>query len=214
MNGGIPMDINQFLKEKVESKEVITVAYEGGSTPGRERELMILSYKGDKIVAREIRPLKKGKQDYLVSRIKWVKDSFGKEIINNQQSKDTDDIFPYLPSIEAYAEHFGPDFEKADWVMKQTNKHLGLHGVYGNGNARKKPSVLIRFIEKRIESVLDEETNDVMDVELISKHPYRVDSWQFRRGISFKNLRAAMKRFISEVEESDPKNAKSITPRL
>lgn len=198
-----PIKLVNFLKRAAGTGEVMTIAYNGGSRPGKAREVVILSCSNIDMRVRE--PGAPEPKLYNYGYIVWAENSSGERVINpmpSQQPQPTKEVLPRLKSLLHYIELLKPELQNAGWHVHEDYALFGVGGYFKNGKPKKTPSIAVRYFDRSTVSVWDLETNGPVEVkkELTGRErPWRVDSWRFAAGKTFRELHPAMEVFISEV---------------
>lgn len=206
-------DMIAALRQAAETGKTITLAYGAGSRPGKERDLVIAACTDS-----EIRVFEKGSRfpkSYKLTKVLWVLDESGHKILNQPSIETFNQQIPAFQSIADYDNHFRAEFENVGWLVEGDGAEFFSVGTYfKNGKPRKTPSVLIAYYDPSLREDLDiDGSGDIIYVpHQVSgnERPWRVDSWRFEQGKTFKNLQFALEVFTDEVRASDPKTAKII----
>jgi hypothetical protein len=206
--------LTEFLQQVAGTGEQITIAYGGGSRPGEPRPLYIIACSESEFKAYEgdTRHVK----TYKIPKVLWAEDSAGNHVTNEEEHLRSFRVtLPKFESLEEYAAHLRPEFEKAGWHIHSEPNLFGVGVYFKNGKPKKTPSVAIRYFDPKDEDDAFYTSTGMNDASLASgitgrERPWRVDSWRFKEGKTFKKLHAAMEVFVHEVRASDPKEAKGM----
>jgi hypothetical protein len=205
------MELLEFIKSAVGTGEIITLAYSGGSHPGDSREVIPVSYTETDLYAME--PDNKIRKQFKIAKILSITTSDGQKIENIVSARLIKDIIPILPTIAEYVKLFAHEFEEAGWFIHNEEDSFGVGRFYKNGKPLKTPSIAIRYFDRSKEFAYDLDTNEIIEMtkELTGREqPWRVDSWRFQQGKTFKELHKAMAVFVEEVRSSNVNEAKGM----
>jgi len=204
-------DMKNFFKSVVGTGEIISLAYTGGSRPGEAREVIPVACSESTLDA--IDPLSNIKKQYKFDKILWVAPLNGNQISNPSALLPSCPALPELPALPDYWMHLRNELESAGWFVQHDESQLSVATFFKNGKPRKTPSISVRFIDRSTDLVWDLDADDIVEVkrELTgNERPWRVDSWRFRDGKTYKDLHRAVIVFLEEVRASNPAEAKGI----
>lgn len=205
------MTLLKMMKDNAGTGEIVTLAYAGGSRPGEAREVAIVSCDAEKAVIRE--PNSRFNKTYKFKRILWVEDRSGSRIYNEQPKENSQRRLPILRSLRDYSDLLAPRYERGGWHVESTEDCLSVGTFFKNGKPKKTPSIAITFFDRTKEEVWDDKIGDFKIVERRltgRERPWRIDSWRFKEGKTYRGLDVAMEVFAAEVEESNPESAKGM----
>lgn len=198
-------ELIRFLHKAARSGELITLAYGGGSRPGKARQLKVVSCTESDFRANE-RDSHKVKQ-YKIAKIIWAEDSSGARVVNDKGVEDFKSALPKLDTLQQYMDYLRPELESAGWCIHQENNMIGVGTRFKNGKPKKKPIISLQYFDKSTDEIWDLEKNELVPKKKERtglERPWRVDSWRFKNGRSFGNLHSAIEVFIKDVRDSDP----------
>jgi len=195
-------DTKTQLQEAIETGEILTVIYHGGSQPGKSRQISPMKIK-DNIVTAKALPDTRPKS-FLISKIE-IADSVSTKITYSQENAQQ---FTKEPSslYEGVKEYIHI-FENLGWHIKVSDEEIGLYRLYKNGNQRKTPDVLIGFQEFTYYEEYSEEKANFVYHKKLSVRPWHVSSKQLNKNTSYKYLSKAMRTFV-EFSHSSAKGLK------
>lgn len=204
-------ELIQFFQGVARTGEIITVAYDGGSRPGEARQLTISSCTETDLSVNEenARFIKQ----YKVSKILWAEDSSGTRIMNSAIIEDSHSQLPQFDTLQQYAYHLSPELETAGWNILRENDFFGVGTCFKNGKPKKTPSIAVTYIERNTDDVFDPDRNEFVAVKKEPtgrERPWRLDSWRFKEGKSFRLLHSAIEAMTEEVRASTPQGAKDM----
>ncbi len=200
--------IRELLRSAAEAKELVTLAYNGGSHPGQPRKVVPLSLQLDELVA--VEPGARASKHYKLFKIAWV------ELPNGERADNTDvdpvppsADGPALPTLREYTERYLPELIKDGWHVVHTDISIGLATYFKNGKPRKTPTISIQYLDPAAQTDLlfDPDKGELIDLPhdfTGRERPWRVDSWRFKQGKSFAVLRKAFELFITEARAGLP----------
>ncbi len=194
-----------YLESIAGTGEIVTIAYAGGSRPGEARDVVVLSCSGDDLWVSELNATHR--KQFKLPKILWVRTKAGKVFENEQVTAGAELLLPKYDTLAAYALHFRAELEAAGWHVHESESTLGVGTYSKNGKPKKTPSIVIRFFES---TEFDYEIGQLVEKKTLTgkERPWRVDSWRFKTGRSFRLLEHAMRVFLEEVRASSPGEAK------
>lgn len=193
----------ELLQRAIESGEPITIVYNGGSTPGRRRQVIALSTTADELVARE--PGARQAKHFKLAKIASASLDGEAEVANPDAAPAEELLAPRLATIAEYVAHFKPKYAAEGWNIFEGSQSFGVGTFFKNGSPRKTPLVNIQFVDRTEVHEFDFETGEVTvgKKELTGRErPWRVDSNRLPQGKAFGDLQKAMECFAKEVAES------------
>ena len=203
------MPIVELLTRAIEAGEAVTVTYNGGSRPGQPRQLVPISLSSEEL--RAIEPGSPTQKHYKINRIALVELLGGERASNAEVAAVVSSDFPTLGTLAEYIELFAPELQAAGWHITKSDNSFAIGTFFKNGKPRKTPSVSVQYFDRSIETVVDINTGDLVQVEKEltgRERPWRIDSWRFKEGKSLSQLHHAFELFIQEARASDPATAK------
>lgn len=204
-------DMKNFLKSVAGTGEIISLAYAGGSRPGEAREVIPVACSESTLDA--IDPRSNIKKQYKFDKILWAAPLNGNQISNPSALLPLHPALPELPTLPDYWIHLRNELESAGWFVLHDESQLSVATFFKNGKPRKTPSISVRFVDRSTDLVWDLDADDIVEVKRKltgNERPWRVDSWRFRDGKTYKDLHRAVIVFLEEVRASNPAEAKGI----
>ena len=204
-------DLFEFLQRLAGAGELVTLAYSGGSRFGQPRQITITSCSETEFRAYE--PGSRIQKQYKIAKILWAEDSTGRRITSKCHVQEFQSVLPEFETLQQYADYLRPELQRAGWYIHEGPNMLGVGTCFKNGKPRKTPSIAVAFFVRSTDLVWDIECDDLVEVKREStgqERPWRVDSWRFKEGKSFRLLHSAVEMFLSEVRDSDPQLAKGM----
>jgi len=206
--------IAELLHYVVGAGQTVTLVYNAGSRPGEARLVIPVSVSDGALVAGE--PGSRINKTYRLDRIQSVVLANGLSATNEQAVSPSalphPDI-PVLATLAEYVDYFRPELVHAGWHLYEELDTLGLATRFKNGKPKKTPSVLLRHFDRSTQSILNLNTKEWETVpreETGRERPWRVDSWRFKEGKTFREIERAIEVFIAEARASNPEDAKSL----
>ena len=200
-----------LIRQAKANGEEITIAYGGGSRPGNARKLHVVSFSDTEM--RAIEPGKRIPKLYKLYKILWIEDASGYRVVNKEGCLEEKNTLPIFETLDKYVTILKPEFEAAGWFVHEPGLHFGVGTYFKNGKPKKTPSIAISYFGTDGDDEFDTDQNENAESFYIGysgERPWRVDSWRFAQGRTFKHLDSAMKCFVTEVRESNPNEAKSM----
>jgi len=197
-------EIIDLLQTAVETGEVLTLAYGGGSNPGASRKLIISSCSGDSF--RAFDEVQRIVKSFKIEKVLWVKDNAGNEISNEVAIIDPAKKTPKLESLTDYVTLLRPKLDAAGWHIHESENFFGVGRYFKNGKPMKTPIVSIAYFLPTTELIYDLEEDDFIEVnkELTGRErPWRVDSHRLSQAKTFGVLHSAIEFFVAEIEATN-----------
>ena len=184
-------ELEDKLMEAMETGEILTIVYQGGSHPGAPRQIQPRSIFDDKIRALDVQSGRN--KQYLIQKIRIVD---GDAPIPDY----TPTIYEKNPSVEELIEYHVAEAEKLGWTVTVTGNNVELFARFKNGNLRKTPSVSIFYEEYQVDYIITEDDWEAEPEEVLVKspRPWRVASRAFKDPVK------AFKVFMIEAREKAP----------
>lgn len=226
--------IADLLSGAVESGDVVTICYNGGSRPGEARQVIPMALSKEKLIA--VVPSGPGtNKTYKLDLIAWVELPSGERALNEHAQptvlpKPPKRIVPDVPDLGAlagYVEHYRDELHAAGWHLYVDHESIGVAGYFKNGKPKKTPSIWLRYFPLGAPNSSNavSETSLVMSIgpdggletrietmeraaPRLKPRPWRVDSWRLPTGKTFTELRQAFALFLEEARHSEPTTAK------
>jgi hypothetical protein len=205
--------VTELLRVVARSGELVTLIYNGGSRPGQARPVVPVSVSDDHLVAIEHGSL--AKKTYWLDRIAAVELASGLRATNEQAAPPVAPLpeVPILGALTEYIQYFHSELTGAGWHSYEEKNSFGITARFKNGQPKKTPSVLIRYLDRSTETVFDLDARELRTAsrEMTGRErPWRVDSWRFKEGKTFAELERAFALFLAEARASDPTTAKNV----
>lgn len=200
--------IIELLHEALETGEVLTLCYAGGSKPGKERDIVVVKVDTESFWAGEMKTDSqkdglRGRKQFKLEKVIWLDDSQGNRACGEAEAKQHTPIFDNLGAL---AEHCQEVYQPKGWHVDFHDDHLGLCRFFKNGKPRKGATVSISYIDRSTTLVWDLAANDLveMPVDTANARPWRVDSERFKEGRTFGRLDRAIDIFLEEAANINP----------
>jgi hypothetical protein len=204
-------ELVEFFQKNAGTGELITIAYGGGSRPGETRQLVIVSCSDAYFHAYE--GSSRQPKQYNIKKVLWAEDSSGIKITSRDNAQAFESALPKYESFDQYADFLKKEFEHAGWYVYQSDGLFGVGTCFKNGKPKKTPSIAVSYINRSNDIVWDLEKDNLVTLKKEPtgrERPWRVDSWRFKEGRSFRSLHSAMELFVEEVRASDPQQSKNM----
>lgn len=204
------MSCIRILLAAASTGEVITLCYACGRRPGEARRIRVVSVEDDALKAVE---LDVGEKTYKLAHIMWVEDSEGVRAPGPaQHAAPTPRPIeaPVFATLPEYAAHFIELWTRRGWHVRSDEQSLSVGTYFKNGKPKKCAAISLQYFGASVQWVWDDDVENMIqrEVPLTSQsRPWRVDSWRFSQGKTFKSLEKAAALFLEEVEASDPAQA-------
>jgi DNA polymerase III subunit epsilon len=189
-------DTVRILRDAVDTGEILSVAYHGGSRPGALREIAPIRIEEDLVVAH---CYDSGKvKAFRVSQIQVFRNGKPITAFVPQEGNSRISAFQDLSDVIAENRH---ELLALGWDVYADREDISLYRKFKNGKRRKHPDVRIQFIETTEEWYFDPE------MECRSEVRKRARPWVISLrdgGTAFSRLDRAVERFMSEARKRAP----------
>lgn len=208
-------ELSDFILARVANRDIVSLAYAGGSRPGSVRDVVVISLHDSYFSGREVGAVGFARKNYRLDRILWLEDSSGRRVEGGNVVRDeTSSIqVPELDSLVEYADYLRGGLEQAGWHVHESEHLFGVGSYFKNGKPKKTPSIAITYCDRPTELMWDFDGNEIAKVERVAtgrERPWRLDSWRFDAGRTYALLHHAVKKFLEEIIASDPSQAKGL----
>lgn len=203
--------IIEILSNAVQSREVLTVGYSGGSRPGRARGLVVTEVFSHRFHA--VEPGIGIQKTFMVDRVLWVETASGVRAESAAAVKEFEDSYVTFGSLAECGEFLRHEYEPKGWVVTVSEEQLAVGTRFKNGNPRKTPSITLRYLDRSYREYFDVDKGEVVreERELTGRErPWRVDSHRFGEGRSFGSVEQGIRVFLEEVAASNPDTARCL----
>jgi len=194
----------EILQWAIDSGDVVTIVYNGGSKPGQAREIIPLALNGENLSARE--PASRRSKTFKTQKI-------ASAILKNGEAAENFEVVPVppqggiVPSFESFTEYaifLKKVLGGTEFNFIENENYFAVGEFFKNGKPRKTPSASIQFVDRSIEEVFNFETGKFEEQKrkLTGKErPWRVDSKRLNAGKTFSHLQGAVEFFLKEVAQ-------------
>lgn len=198
------------LKRAAEQGGTTVFTYHGGSQPGKARQAHIVSVDED-AGSFKMRDNSNILKTLLIERVGWVADTEG-EIVENTHiipgpPRKAEKVWSAqeLENNPEYLQHSMAQhverLQSEGWIVQITTTCISLHKKLKSGLPRKHPTYAIKFQDRSVATVWDDETQ-TMRTEHIGinnrQRPWRVEGGN-TPGMSYGNLPAAIDNLLIRV---------------
>lgn len=181
--GSPPSETELLLKQAIQTGEVLTVAYEGGTQPGTTRQIHPLKLHNDKV--RAYCYSSKAEKDFFIAKIKPQPP--GTETSYEDLAGDGS-----LDSVEAFKSAYLYRFKARGWTIDHTDDYVKLFDHFKNKKPRKTPALTLSY--EPTYSEIDWLSEDDKTITHQRLKPWTVST---RNGSSqFSSLQRALAKFI------------------
>ena len=197
-------NIIKILQSAIDTGNVVTIVYNGGSKPGQPRELIPLSLNGENLSARE--QTSRRAKTFKTQKIASVVLKSG-EVAKNTEAipvPPQSELVPNFESFEEYALFLKEKLKGTVFNLSEAENYFAVFDFFKNGKPRKTPSASIQYVDRSTEMVFNFETGDFEEQkhELTGRErPWRVDSKRLSEGKTFSQLQSAVELFLKEVAQ-------------
>jgi len=185
-----------ILREAIETGEVLTIAYHGGSKPGSKREIAPICIEDDLVRARcyssgkvkdfRIEQIQVFENDLLISR--WNPEEVGKRIRTYED-------------LSGVLEDKAGELTSMGWYVTGEEDGIFLFRRFKNGRLLKRPDVSIQYVETIDEGYFDPGMNYHAEIRKRAR-PWIISLRQ--GGTAFGRLDRAVERFMLEALKHAP----------
>jgi hypothetical protein len=189
-------ETESILREAMETGEILTIAYHGGSHPGTQRQIAPIRLQGDLVLAR----------CYITDRVKAFRIKRIQVFENNTLVSKWDPQESIAP-ISSYhdlcdfLEHNEHELLTLGWHVIAHDEEIALFRRFKNGKPLKHPDVSIQYLE-----TIDDGYYDT-DMNYHSEKKKRARPWVIslrQGGTAFGHLDRAVDRFMLEARKHAP----------
>lgn len=177
------------LMSAINTGEILTIIYHGGSKPGASRQIQPRSIYDDEVRALDVGSGRN--KQFLIRQIQIADE-------HTPQPEYVPDIYHRGATVEELIHHHCLEAEKIGWVVKSTEDSIELFSHFKNGKTRKTPTVSIDYQEFTYQIDIDFETNEQIEIKKKSSRPWHID------GRSFKHPQKAFEKFLKLAIEKAP----------
>lgn len=190
--------IKDRLEETINTGEILTIKYDGGSMQGQPREIFVLKVLKDRIRAKCLTT--NAVKTFIIDKIEICDEESLKSLKPIELPKKK--VYEYENLEDFYEQNKDTLEDLLNWTIKFESDSLSLHRRFKNGNPLKTADVEIYFEEY-------EETWSAEKNEPVENGYKRVKPWVVRaKNINtraFKNINRALEFFYKQSEKFAPK---------
>lgn len=138
------MDVRQQLEEAIQTGEILTVVYQGGSQPGTSRQISPIKIEGGKVRAR----------CFSTNAVKLF--NLDKVLIPDSNDSGSSDISlakEALADLPSFKTAYLKQLEARGWTIEHGDDHLFLYDHYKNGKRLKSPALALSYQPEYTETV-------------------------------------------------------------
>lgn len=191
------MGIETVLKEAMETGEIITIIYKGGSKPGSKRDISPISIKNGKVRARCLSS--NAIKQFMLAKIELI----GSGETKSEFWEDIEEVNTY-ESLESIYNELSSSFKDMGWYVFMENNSLSLHRKQKRADKPlKASSVNIDYSEYTSDSVmgLDGEIREENIRKSTRPYALRADGKNTK---TYGHLSSAVPQFIKWANELAP----------
>lgn len=190
--------VNQRIEAAIQSGEILTVTYNGGSTPGKVRELVPVRFEGgDKVRAR---CLESGTTKcFVIEKLSIINDQTGE--ISFGSYSEPEPIYKDLQTVFA---ELNPIINDAGLHIELTQDRITVRRKFKNGKAMKGTIAILEYDEFKTETTFDYQNGELLETIHKAQRPWYV-ACDGKNSITFKYLDNAAGRFVMWVKQMVPK---------
>lgn len=193
------MDIEALLQEAIESGEIITIIYRGGSKPGAKRDISPISIKSDKVRARC--HSSDAVKQFMLEKIDLVVSDETQSIFWEDAEEKKEEIYA---SLENAHDKFNDDFKYLGWYVFLKENSLSLHRKQKRANKPLKAlSVSLDYNEYTFDSVMGLDGEEREENIRKSTRPYSLRA-NGKNTTTYGHLSSAVPKFIEWANELAP----------
>lgn len=181
------MDTKERLKEAIDTGEILTIIYHGGSQPGTTRQISPMSFSRDRVRARCL--ISNKPKYFTLDKIDLVDDPAA------EPTYEKDKKFAEPASIQIALEPYLETIRAMGWLVEINDQEAGLYRTRKNGNRLKYPDVALRY---HATTRREDERGRIHEIP--STMPWHVNSNKAQNSF-FKSLSHAAERFIKVADE-------------
>ena len=187
------MEVLEQLQAAIQTGEVLTIVYNGGSQPGTTRQISPIKIEGAKVRARCF-----SSNAVKVFRLEKI------EITERPTSNGYVDPIelPKFEDLDQVAEYYTEHFEKQGWTVESYPDAFLLFDHFKNGKPRKTPALSLTYDEDTSEIFWSGEEDDPF-VSGKRQKPWSVTG-RSQTFSAFKHLNKAMQKFLNLAANSSP----------
>ncbi|WP_412486359.1 hypothetical protein [Shewanella chilikensis] len=186
--------VNQRIEAAIQSGEILTVTYNGGSTPGKVRELVPVRFEGsDKVRAR---CLESGTTKcFVIEKLSIINNQTG-EISSGNYSKP-EPIYKDLNSVFA---ELSPIINDSGLHIEFAQDRITVHRKFKNGKVMKGTVAIMEYEEFKTETIFDYESNEIIETTRKAQRPWYI-ACDGKDSTTFKFFGNAAERFVVWVKQ-------------
>lgn len=188
--------VNQRIEAAIQSGEILTVTYNGGSTPGKVRELVPVRFEGvDKVRAR---CLESGTTKcFVIEKLSIIDDQTGE--ISSGSYSESEPIYKDLQTVFA---ELSPIINDAGLHIELSHDSIAVHRKFKNGKVMKGAIAIMLYEEFKTETTFDYMSGQLIETTHKSQRPWYV-ACGGKDSTTFKSFDNAAGRFVMWVKQID-----------
>lgn len=189
-------ETQDILLEAIETGEILSVAYHGGSKPGARRQIAPIRIEQNTVVARCYRSGQV--KSFKIKRIQV----FDNDIpISNWDPTDSAPLPPTYRNLSEVFQRHEHELLSMGWHITHDENRISLFRRFNNGKLLKHPEVRIEYLETIEDGYFDEELNYHSEIKQRSR-PWVISLR--RGGTAFGRLDRGVLRFMQEANKHAP----------
>lgn len=191
--------VNQRIEAAIQSGEILTVTYNGGSTPGKVRELVPVRFEGsDKVRAR---CLESGiTKCFVIEKLSIINNQTGE--ISSGNYSEPEPIYKDLNSVFA---ELSPRINDSGLHIELAQDRITVHGKFKNGKVKKRTVAMMVYEEFKTETIFDYKSGELIESTHKAQRPWYV-ACDGRDSTTFKSFENAAERFVMWVKQVVPRH--------
>ena len=191
------------IESALQTGEVLTVTYNGGSQPGVARQLVPVKFQGsDKVRARCL--LSGMTQCFVIEKLSIIDDETGEITLGDIQEP----VHPPYENLKTVYDELLPLVEAAALHLELSDESITLHRKFKNGKVMKSDVACISYSEFKSELIFDLDANDFIEKRFKTTRPWYVSCTGYE-STTFSSFQNAADRFVLWVTKMELIKGKS-----
>lgn len=154
------------LRQAIDTGEVVTIIYHGGSQPGTSRQIQ--PRKLDSKHLRAIDVATHRNKQFLLDKLEIASGTTG------AAQYDPSAPPPKTPSLSEFIEQHTEELASLGWHIEQTESSATLHHHFKNGKPQKTPRVGVRHEPYTTSLIIDDDEDRLREEQVPAKRPWKV----------------------------------------
>lgn len=198
-------EMRNALRGALERGESVSIWYQGGSTPGRQRTVELTHVGDSEIVGIEAPDLLE--KSYLLRGISRVEVATGEWFENHAAVLEDHSREPEASDLEFFRERLEVSLRERGWIVVSEAGSLAVRRYFKNGKPRKTDAASVSFVDRSSIEALDLDTGRMVSVQIpISgkERPWRIESERLSQAKTFRSIAAAVEALQTEIASMPP----------